>query len=82
MKVAIRRIGNSKGMIIPTALLSQLGLEDEAELTVEDGALVVRPPLIPARSGWADASKEIASADDDKLVLPEFGNADDAELTW
>jgi antitoxin MazE len=82
MRIAIRRIGNSKGIIIPTSLLAQIGLVDEAEMSVEDGALVVRPPARPVRSGWADASKALAKSGDDALVLPEFANAGDAELAW
>lgn len=84
MRIAIRRIGNSKGMIIPTAMLQQVGLEAEAEadVSVEDGALVVRAPAKPVRSGWAEASEEIARHGDDALVMPEFGNGDDEELEW
>ncbi len=82
MKIAIRRIGNSKGMIIPTAILVQLGLEDEAEVTVNDDTLIVRAPKKAVRSGWAEASKALAAAGDDALVMPEFPNADDAELKW
>jgi antitoxin MazE len=82
MRIAIRRIGNSRGMIIPTAILQQLGLEAEADVSVEDGALVVRPPAKPVRSGWAVASQDIARHEDDALVLPEFGNSDDKDLVW
>jgi antitoxin MazE len=82
MRIAIRRIGNSKGIIIPTPLLAQIGLEDEAEVSVEDGALVVRAPARPVRRGWAEASKALASSGDDALVLPEFGNVGDAEHAW
>lgn len=82
MRIAIRRIGNSKGMIIPTSLLAQIGLETEAEVSVEDGALIVRAPAKPVRSGWAEASKQLSLAGDDVLLLPEFGNADDAVLAW
>lgn len=82
MKIAIRRIGNSKGMIIPTAILNQLGLEDEAEVSVKDGALVIRAPKRDVRAGWAEASKALVAAGDDGLVMPEFGNAGDADLQW
>jgi len=82
MRIAIRRIGNSKGMIIPTALLAQLGLDTEAEVCVEGGALIVRAPAKPVRSGWAEASKELSRLDDDALLMPEFANAADAELAW
>ncbi len=82
MRIAIRRIGNSKGMIIPTAMLQQVGLETEADVSVVDGALVVRAPAKPVRTGWAEASQHIARHGDDALVLPEFGNADDENLKW
>lgn len=82
MRITIRRIGNSKGMIIPTAMLQQLGLESEAEVSIEDGALVVRAPAKAPRSGWEQASKEIAKHGDDALLIPEFGNADDDQLQW
>jgi antitoxin MazE len=82
MRIAIRRIGNSKGMIIPTPLLAQIGLQDEAEVSVEDGAIVVRAPAQAARNGWAEASQALVAADDDGLVLPEFANAEDEDLAW
>ena len=43
MHVTIRPFGNSKGVIIPKPLLAQVGLQDEAEIEVQDGALVLRP---------------------------------------
>ena len=82
--VSIRRIGNSQGIVIPKPVLAQLGLNGEvgAEMTIEGGALVLRRPVSPARSGWAEAAKKIAEAGDDVLVMGEFGNAADPELTW
>jgi antitoxin MazE len=80
--VSIRRIGNSQGVVIPKPILAQLGLNGEAEMTVEGGALVLRRPASPARKGWAEAAKKIADAGDDALVLGEFGNAADKDLVW
>ncbi len=82
MKIAIRRIGNSRGMIIPTTVLAQLGLEDEAEVTIKDGAMIVRAVKSSPRAGWAAAGKALADQGDDGLVMPEFANANDAELRW
>ena len=84
MHVSIRQIGNSQGVVIPKPVLAQLGLDAKsgAEMTIEDGALVLRRPAGPARAGWADAAKRIAEAGDDKLVMGEFGNAEDSELVW
>ena len=82
MHVSIRPIGNSRGIVIPKPMLAQLGLEDGADLTVENGALVIRKPALPARAGWADAAKAVALADDDGLVMGEFANEGDEDLTW
>ena len=82
MHVSIRPIGNSRGIVIPKPMLVQLGLEDGADLTVENGALVIRKPSMPARAGWADAAKAVALAKDDGLVMGEFANEGDEDLTW
>jgi antitoxin MazE len=82
MKVTIRKIGNSQGVVLPKPVLAQAGLEDEAELTIEDGAVVLRKPQRPVRVGWAAASRRLAEQGDDELVLGEFANEGDAERTW
>jgi antitoxin MazE len=82
MKIVIRKMGNSQGVILPKPLLAQVGLAEEAEITVEEGALVLRPPRKHAREGWADAAQALAAAGDDGLVWPEFANADDKDLKW
>jgi len=82
MKTAIRKMGNSQGVLIPKVLLAQVGLEDEAEMVVEKDAIVLRKPRKAARTGWAEASKKIAAAGDDAPVWPEFANEGDAELEW
>jgi antitoxin MazE len=82
MLTSIRRLGNSQGVLIPKPLLQQLGLVDQAEMRVEGDALVLRRPKAAPRTGWAEASGELAATGDDALVLPEFANEGDAALTW
>ena len=82
MHVTIRQIGNSQGFVIPKPLLIQVGLEGEAEMTIEGGAIVLRKPAKPVRAGWAEAAQKIAKCGDDVLVMGEFVNEADAELTW
>jgi antitoxin MazE len=82
MKTAIRKMGNSQGVIIPKPLLAQAGIEGEVEMVVEKGAIVLRRLEKQRRAGWAEASREIAGAGDDKLVWPEFPNEEDSELKW
>ncbi len=82
MKTTIRRMGNSQGVLIPKPFLAQLGLENEVEMEVENDAIVLRRPRQKVRDGWAEASKSLAESGDDKLLIGDFGNADDAELAW
>jgi antitoxin MazE len=82
MRTSLHRIGNSQGVIIPKPLLAQLGLVGEVDLSVEHDAIVLRKVRPAVRAGWAEDSKAIADANDDRLVWPEFGNADDDDLAW
>lgn len=84
MQVTIRTIGNSKGVVLPKPLLAQAGLGDDqiAQMTVEDGAIVLRKAALPVRTGWAEAAQALAAKGGDELVLGEFGNEADAELAW
>ena len=84
MQTAIRRMGNSAGIILPKPLLSELGVKagDEVLLTLKEGRLILTPAKRHPREGWAEASKALAAAGDDALVWPEFGNEGDDELTW
>lgn len=82
MITEIRRVGNSRGVIIPKVMLKEAGLEKEAEIAQEQGAIVLRKPRRNPRQGWAEASRRIAAAGDDKLVWPEFVNRDDEALKW
>jgi antitoxin MazE len=84
MDIVIRTIGHSKGVVLPKPVLAQAGLldADSADLTVADGAIVLRRPSAPARAGWAEAAQALAGRGGDALVMGEFGNAGDAELTW
>ena len=82
--VSIRKIGNSQGVVIPKPVLLQLGLSGDAgaEMTIENNALVLRRPASAARTGWAEAARKVAESGDDALVMGEFGNAADRDLSW
>jgi len=82
MITTIRRLGNSRGIIIPKPLLKEAGLDKEAEIAIERGVIVLRPARQNPRQGWAEASRKLARAGDDKLIWPEFGNRDDEDLQW
>mgnify|MGYP001236542785 CR=1 FL=1 len=54
MKVSVITIGNSRGVRLPKAVLDECEFADTAELTVEDGRVVLTPVKTP-RVGWAEA---------------------------
>jgi len=84
MLVNIRTIGNSKGIVLAKPVLAQVGLDDvtTADLSVENGAIVLRKPHAAPRAGWAEAAQALAAKGGDALVMGEFANEGDAELTW
>ena len=84
MRTALRRMGNSSGVIIPKPLLKEIGAQPggEVEMVVEDGRLVIAAARRPPREGWGDAAQTLAEAGDDQLAWPELGNADDESLAW
>ncbi len=84
MRAAVRKMGNSSGIIIPKPILTQLGVAagDDLDLSLEDGRIVLVPTKRHPRAGWAAAAKRIAETGDDALVWPEFADAGDADLKW
>lgn len=82
MRVPLRKMGNSSGVIIPKPFLAEIGATNAVEMIVEDGRILIEAEKRSPRNGWAAASRELAEAGDDRLVWPEFGNTDDETLEW
>ena len=90
MRTALRKMGNSHGIIIPKPLLAEIGIGagDPLDIKVKKGKIVIAPVKREKvkerdpRIGWAEASRAIRDAGDDKLVWPEFANEDDKDLKW
>lgn len=81
MRVALHRIGNSRGVILPKSLLAQLGVASEVDMEITNDSVILRKPRRP-REGWATDSQALAHAGEDGLLWPEFENDDDADLAW
>lgn len=62
MRTMLRKVGNSRGVLIPAALLAECRIDGAVEMTVEGGRLVIAPVSAP-RAGWFDGYR--AAADDD-----------------
>ena len=82
MKARLVRVGNSRGVRLPKALLEQAGLTDEVELVAEPGRIVIASAARP-RAGWADAAARMTAHGDDRLLDPGVPTRfDDEEWGW
>lgn len=86
MKLDIIRIGNSKGIRLPKAVLEQCELGDEVELEVRGQEIVLRQPKRRPREGWGEAfakAIEKHGPPEEEMLLGEFPNEfDESEWTW
>ena len=80
MLVNLVRIGNSKGVRLPKAVIEQAGLTDEIDLEVRDGKVILSPAKQP-RTDWEAAAQACHEADEDNLS--DWGAAlNDFEGSW
>ncbi len=86
MKTSLRKMGNSTGMILPKAILDELGLVSGAkiDLRIVDGEVVAKPIKRNIREGWAEDAQIIGTAGlstEDKDWL-EFDDTMDGDWEW
>ncbi|WP_294394922.1 hypothetical protein [uncultured Sphingomonas sp.] len=85
MRTALRKMGNSTGMIVPKALLTEMGASagTAIELRVENGRLV-GDPVRTLREGWAEDAVRVAAlpVSEEEADWMGFGNDGDDELRW
>jgi len=82
MRTKIVKVGNSKGIRIPKPLIDQVGLAEEVELEVRDGAIVISPAK-QIRREWASAAQDAANRHEDKLLDPPVPTRfDEQEWEW
>ena len=67
MKTALIRIGNSRGVRIPKAILEECGLKDEVDLEVREDHLVIRASA-RHRTNWEEAFRRMDERGDDALL--------------
>jgi antitoxin MazE len=59
----LRKMGNSTGMILPKAILDQLGLACGAklEIRVENGEVIAKPAKRKVREGWEEGARLVGA---------------------
>jgi antitoxin MazE len=74
MHTHLRRIGNSRGVIIPAALLEACELGEEVNLRIEGKTLVIEALKSP-RQNWFEGYR----AEEDTAAWPNILGDDEAE---
>jgi antitoxin MazE len=67
MKARVVRIGNSRGIRIPKAVIEQCHLHGAVDLEIQQGQLVIRSAAKP-RTGWGEAFEQMHRHGDDRLL--------------
>ena len=52
MRTNLRKIGNSRGVLIPAALLAACEIGDAVEMRVENNRIIIEPITPQHRQGW------------------------------
>ncbi|MFM7623158.1 MAG: AbrB/MazE/SpoVT family DNA-binding domain-containing protein [Alphaproteobacteria bacterium] len=72
------KMGNAQGVRLPKALLEMSHIQQDAEVSLEQGAIVIRAPK-KARAGWKEAFALMGKRGDDKLYDDELPTQWDLE---
>ncbi len=78
MKVAVIKIGNSKGIRLAKPILDHYGIGEELELIMEEDCLVLRP-VPAARVGWEDAFRRMHEEGEDELLIDDLFEDEDMD---
>jgi antitoxin MazE len=79
MKSMLVKVGNSRGIRLPKALIDEAGLSGEVDIHAEPGLITVRPLESP-RKGWAEAVE--AESPEGLLDDPTATDFETTEWEW
>ena len=79
MRASLRKVGNSRGVIIPAALLAACDMADEVKIRLEGNSLVIEPVHAP-RAGWF-VGYQATEADSEPLAALPLDEATE-EWVW
>ena len=86
MQTSLRKMGNSTGMIIPKAILDELGLASGAkvDLRVENGTVIAEPVRRKVREGWEESARIIGAEPltEEERAWLDMPNEFDEEWEW
>jgi antitoxin MazE len=82
LRTQIVKIGNSRGVRLPKLLIDQMGFDNEVEILVQRGQLVLRRAA-RSRRDWDEQFQAMAKSGDDRLIdEPVSTKWDRSEWKW
>lgn len=81
MHAPVIRIGNSKGIRLPAALLKACNISDEVDIELNDGRLIITP-VKTARQGWDAAFSEMHASEEDTPYIDDILEDEDEDWVW
>ena len=87
MLTTMRQIGNSRGVLIPAAFLASCQIEDQVDMQLQKGQIVIKPVKRVLREGWFTQAKslKVAQAELESADAQSWADAplaDDSEWVW
>jgi antitoxin MazE len=87
MLTTMRQIGNSRGVLIPAAFLASCQIEDQVDMQLQEGRIVIKPVKRVLREGWFTKAKPLKAAAAelvraDAQAWADAPLADDSEWVW
>ena len=82
MLINIVPIGNSKGIRIPKAILDQCDIENEVDLEVENGKIIIEPIKRIPRNGWTESLIQMAETGEDQLLFEDTIDLEMEDWEW
>lgn len=85
MQTALRKMGNSTGVILPRSILGELGVTAGTvmQVSVEGDRVLLTPVRDDRQAGWAEAAAAIgADGTPDEAAWRDAGHEGDAQLVW
>jgi len=84
MEANIIKVGNSKGVILPSKLLKLIGIKDKVIIEVIENRIMISPVEKKVREGWEDIIKnEIDNSGQAEKLIPDvFSDEEFEDWKW
>jgi len=83
MEANIIKVGNSRGIIIPSKFIKLIGLGNKVSIKVEDNKIVIEPAKEIARENWDRLFIKANSKKDKVILIPDvFKDENFDEWAW